>query len=155
MEDRGRNSFQMNSNRVRNRKSNESQHASKGTSSSRPTHADHLQTSERRSGTVVSRGRIWQRPRELLHGSGPDSWGVTRKARRQGGTTRRGSRRAFPEALRRTTPDHWRATNPPPSGQRLHEQARRKGKRDGTPRRMGRDVFGPEERIVDRPGMSR
>jgi hypothetical protein len=37
------------------------------------------------------------------------------------------------------------------TGQRVHEQARRKGKRDGAPRGMGRHFFGPEERIVDSP----
>src|SRR5216684_4091286 len=155
MDLRGRNLYPMNSNKVRNRKSTESQHAGRETFSSRPTHADHLQSTERRSSTVVPRGRVLQLTRELLHRSGADSWGVARKARRTVGTTRRRSRRAFPAALRRTTPDHWRATNPPPSGQRIHEQARRKGKRDGTPRRMGRDVFSPEERIVDSPGRSR
>ena len=45
MELRGRDSYPMNSNRVRTRKSNESQCAGKGTSSSRPTHSDHLQAS--------------------------------------------------------------------------------------------------------------
>src|SRR5713101_949163 len=98
MEDRGRSSYRMNSNKVRNRKSNESQHASKGTSSSRPTYADDLETTERRSGTVVSRGRVWQCPRKLLHRRGADSRGVARKARRTMGTARRGPRGALSAA---------------------------------------------------------
>src|SRR6267378_1393299 len=148
---RGRSSYQMNSNRVRARKSNENHNIGKGTFSNRPTHADHLQTSERRSGAVVPRGRVLQLTRELLHRGGADSWGVARKAGRTVGIAQRSARGTFPTALRRTTPDHWRAAHPPPSSQRIYEQARRESKRDGTPRRMGCDVFGTKERIVDCP----
>src|SRR5713226_4403548 len=99
MELRGRNSSPMNSNKVRNRESNENHNTGKGTFSSRPTHADHLEATERRSGTVVSCGRVWQRARELLHRSRPDSWGMARKARGEMGIARRSARGTFPTAL--------------------------------------------------------
>src|SRR5439155_1365325 len=73
------------------------------------------------------------------------------QAGREVGIARRGSRGPLPQAQRRPTPDHWRTANPPPSSQRIHEQARRPGKPDGTPRRMGRDVFGAQERIAYGP----
>src|SRR5258707_316067 len=139
----------MDSNKARNKKSNEGQYTSKETFSSRPTHADNLEAAKRGTGAVVPCGRVLQLTRELLHGSGPDSRGVARKARGGMGIARRSGRGTISTALRGPTPDHRRTAHPPSSGERIHEQARGKGKRDGTPRRVGRDGFSPEERIVD------
>ena len=153
---RDRHSCPMNSNKVRTRKSNErASTPAKGLlrvgqhmlTISKPLSAGQAQSYH---------AEEFGNARENYYTeTGADSRGVARKVGRAVGTTRRGSRRALPTALGRTTPDHWRTTNPLPSRQRIREQARREGKRNGTPCRMGRDVFGPEERIVDRPGRSR
>ena len=78
------------------------------------------------------------------HGRLAEQWGLRGEVREE----------QFQRLSRRATSDHRRATSPPPSRQRIRERARREGKRDGTPRRMGRDVFRPEERIADGPGGS-
>ena len=79
-------------------------------------HAHHLQAPERRAGAHVPRGRVQQRPRQLLHGGRPGRRSVARPARRAVGTAGRGRRGALPAARGRAAPDHRRAPRPPSDG---------------------------------------
>ena len=112
-------------------------------------HAHHLQAPERRAGAHVSRGRVQQRPRQLLHDGRSDRRSVARPARRAVGTRGRGRRGALPAARGRPAPADRRAARPPSDGLPVHERARRTRQDDGAPRRVGRDVLGAEERLAD------
>ena len=74
---------------------------------------------------------------------------MARPARRAVGTAGRGQRGALPAAGGRAAPIDRRAPRPPSDGLPVHERARGTRQGHGAPRRVGRDLLGPEERLAD------